>query len=1573
MRPFVLLSLIIPCLSQVAHAERWTGADSPLDGHRLVVLRPSTFTLKADAVGVPHAVPELVKHRGAVWGSVVSLKQPVRAEVVIKAAGQYSMWVRIAQISKFPSAIQADITAGDRTLLHTTFGNSTGSESTGGPVGFAAYRKLVEQFSTKIAATEKPGGIGDDLLNELANSKDQARRKWANLNRVEDSSQQAPFYWWKLPSVALKPGTYSLALATSGRVRDEPPLVDAAFLTTFGDLPYPFHGDIDARPASYVRFHIESLPPEKTNLGIRLGAQLHHMPWGASANLAPNGINNSKPAEHSKPGFTRWYRLQDIENFSGFGGATLSIALNIDPAAKGTTEFAVFPHDDFVLRRFDWNEPDGKRLSMRTDFQTYPQDLRTLRDYAREHYQTALWATGNQLFPLTRGPLYFANGSGGDSGAGNDYLVKTLRLLGFNSCAAPDNVNNSRRYGWQRVGGHYWPPVWMPYDEAAAAGKYREHYAKDVDRRQSAYEGLGTFQIADEPGEINTTELSAPLWLYRPAAGKDAAHWHDPTGASELVTKSSDLGDCVLEGILHCGNAFELRVGQLAGDKPNFGFWRVGRPRNDVTFNLTSGVSGRQSGTLTRPGAVPSWNGVPFKIVYQSGQNDAKSKSTSDSKTATAALYVNNRMMTQLNGLPAKGGFVIRGGNAKSISQLKLRAIGKEEQLLASVVTPGRKKADPLVDDLLNEIKSGGSGKSKYTAKPLKEFVEQDWVWSGGLPDAHVGFRKWLRSRGVTPQDAGADSWANVRVMTILSVADTPARRRQYYWSRRYANYLTPRMFAMAAEGIRAAAPNKELKGYVALSGHALYLGSTAMPLDMFELARYPALTPGVSDWMSSGGWRWDSHQAVAYSVAPYNAGARQYGKPPLTFPMMHCVYPSVFRAYTQVANQCKLLSYWTYGPSYSMTEGYWSDNPWSHHAVHKLNNRSAQVDDILGTAVMRPSRVAMLYSHATHVWSSADSYHDKRATFLGLSHEYYQPELVTEEQIADGCLQHYDALYVLEPHVSRSVQDRIAAWTRGGGLLWTSSNSLSHDEYNEPHDWLSREAAIQRTGRSDQRSATMKPNVGQPTFQSHAVQFGHRYETVAADNAVTRATYDDGSAAWIEKPLGKGRVVYVGHRAGVTYSAQSVAIGGRPVIWANTGRATLTRPLHEAAVARELVLSKPTVMATAQSTDQGTVIVLYNMRPEVLTSLKITLAEPTRPAVVQAFQDDRLSDLPFEFAAGTLTITLDRLALNEGQMIIVRRNPRPVDSRLEAMQTRATRLLASDDPLDLSAGAWLAGFLSHQQLGEPIMSLLDHPRWEVRRSAAEALGRLNHKPAADRLARVIQIEPDTHVRADAIHALALIDPASFVQVAKAAAQHESMIVRLETMRAVKSLLDRASNAAATDAPVPNDAALAVVAASCLADDSQPIRNLAIELCGRLQPDTLIPKVLDAATTPHDRTQWAIAIAKHETAFAQYLERGMPGGDDVLFTIAQNRSNPELARELDRRFTTGERQPRLMNAIEAQRNEPLMRRVFEHRDQLDRTWQARLAYQLETSIGYGLGRDLDAWAARLVQSGTQSP
>lgn len=685
-------------------------------------------------------------------------------------------------------------------------------------------------------------------------------------------------------------------------------------------------------------------------------------------------------------------------------------------------------------------------------------------------------------------------------------------------------------------------------------------------------------------------------------------------------------------------------------------------------------------------------------------------------------------------------------------------------------------------------------GKGEHAAEGMRIFQLADEPGEAAVkdsPEARAGFHAWLKEQGVEPTTAGRKTWDDVAFFAGKPV--TPDDRRLHYWTRRYQAYLTPRMFALAADAVREQSPGKQVISYAALSGHAMNFPSK-QPLDMFQLAQYPNLMPGISDWMTSGSWWWDSHQSVAYSVAPFNAGARRYGKdadkPPISFPMMHCVNPSPIRAYTQIANNCKLISYYNYGPDYEATEGFWSNVDWEASVVGTINNRAAQVDDILSPGVMRRSRVAMLYTDAQEIWWPQGSFADKRAAFLSLSHDYYQPELVTEKQVLGGALSDYDALYVLDQFVSRGVQKRIEEWVRGGGLLWACADAAVADEYTEPWDLLDRLAGVKRDLREAMKAETqVSPVEGETAFTAHPVPpLGRSKETIrpgvfAWEGATVRATYADGQPGWSQKQIGQGKVVYAAHRCGLAISRRTGKRG--PFAWWPEGRQLLTAPLFEAKVDRELVLSAPFIVASPLSTPAGTVAILFDLNATPPQDVVMTLKEPAAPRSVRTFDDaGNLTDLPFEFADGRVSVKLGQVKWN-GQMVIVRRTDPPADDRVAKMRAAAEDGLASSDWQALSAGAWFAGFYPEWKLGDRLAPLLKHEHWAVRRSAAEAIGRLKLTRAARDLRAALDKETDAHAKADQLIALARLGDRDAKPLCERLRKSDDPFLRREANRAM--------------------------------------------------------------------------------------------------------------------------------------------------------------------------------------------
>ena len=247
-------------------------------------------------------------------------------------------------------------------------------------------------------------------------------------------------------------------------------------------------------------------------------------PWGTGhAWLNPDQLHKTKAEPHRKTGYTRWYRLQDLDKGPPFGPTEAHLLLDMIPAwgqakFRGATQFAVFPHADYVLREIDWHEPEGLRISLFTDFETYLHRLRTFRDHAREDYDRARCAaTAEQVFPLTRDGLYFGNFGAGCDGECIDYLAKTLRLLGLN-CVGQTNepIEYRKLYGWTSQGAQYEvPDNPLPFDEDATRQALAKTYGHFFDKELEYYEQVPIFQLADESSELDREAMSSRYGFIR--------------------------------------------------------------------------------------------------------------------------------------------------------------------------------------------------------------------------------------------------------------------------------------------------------------------------------------------------------------------------------------------------------------------------------------------------------------------------------------------------------------------------------------------------------------------------------------------------------------------------------------------------------------------------------------------------------------------------------------------------------------------------------------------------------------------------------------------------------------------------------------------------------------------------------------------------------------------------------------------------------------------------------------------------------------------------------------------------
>ncbi len=1553
----------------------WTGAQSPLEEGHLVLLWADGFRNKE---GRPVAVQ---KDSSCVGGSGWRIPQGEEAvhDLRIRHGGEYVVWVRLGSPPQPPYApVQIEIKNRDgNPRLRGQIHDGEGSAERGGPKGLSLFvsrcvaqtpggEALARVRGYSIESSEAPlrgqtaaEGLEDlvaELKRDMATGEEAGgANRYRDAQRLDPFNRGRPYYWWKVGRLVLEPGVHRVDVRRANESEGKDPLLDVVLLSTATDdqLEYPVAGDITRQPGSYVRFRIDALPPEGF-LSIRAGMKTHYDPFSAGPWLFnpegfPTASEGSKP--HTQVGYTRWYRLQDSggEKAPGYGGSEVRFDIQLSPSqSRGATQFAGYPHADYLVREIEWQEPDGCFISMRMNFDQTPEHLRTIRDHSRENYDRALRATGGRLFPLTpTDHQTFGNAAGGGFGAAQDYEFKVLRLLGFNVPSVSDGLVYRRLYGGDLAGGHYWPPVYMPYDEEEARLRYWNHY-QNAKGLFSPYTRI--FQLADEPGEIDAN-FSAPLWRYRKEGGTE---WlQDESGGSEWVSRQTNLSYYVLEGEIQ-GESLTIRIGYnpTAPEAPH-GFWTVGQVTRLTPANLRFGIGPAQNpGQATL--AVCQIDGsrkTAFRIVHEGSR---------------AQLFVQEQPTAAIENVPSRGAVSIAMGGRGRVYRLGFRPLRHAERMARPPSGSGAdvgKRGDDL-EGLFEDLMDGMTGEEARAdlKMGLQEQIARHWVAAGGNSQAQEGFRRWLQARGVSPDLFGVAGWQDVRMMKVRSLVETPAQKRLYYWSRRYSGWLTPRMFALAAEAAHAAAPNPKMESFVALSGHALYMGSTAMPLDMFELARWGESThllAGVSDAMTLASWRWDSHQSVAYSVAPYNAGGRVIGRPRRNFPMMYCHWPNEMKLYTMLGNQCKAISLFWYGPQWAITEWYWADNEGSYHAASKLANRTALAADIVGPGTMRPSNVALLYAHSTEYWSGGSSYADKRALFMALAHEYYQPELVTEEQIVlENALDQYRALYLVEPHVQRAATEKIVEWVRRGGLLWVCADAWRFDEYDEPNDGLHELAGVERIFTNGAVSANLvQPIAERADFLPHRVEM-RAVANVRWPGSVVRAEYEDGSPAWMEGRAGKGWVVYVGHRGGRTYSRRAIVLGGRHDVWMEAPRRVIVSPLFEKGVEREMAVSHPAVVAYPLTASNGTAIVLFNSNPYPIECLEFQLKEAQRPLSVMRFVDQfDLESLSYDWLEGQLRFVLPRLGENESQMVIIRTAENREDRRVEEMEKHVKELIGEEDWRARSAGVWMAGFFSGWGLERAIRERLEDPHYAVRRAAAESLGRLRFAPAAGDLRRQIERESDSHALSEMLMALARVGSAEDALVITNYRLHRDVIVvrgallgLREAIRHARGEIGERLKAAAED-----------VAWDALGNWDARVFEPALQLLGDVNPDRCLRAVMSPESEGIENprsTEWLDHVSRRSDVFEAWLRAGMPDRERLAFRWAAWHVHPALVETL----LNNPEQINAAGLFLGWTNPSDAMRLFERRERLPKNIQPYVLILLTRVFQAHLGNEPETWA-----------
>ncbi|NQT40295.1 MAG: hypothetical protein HQ581_22570, partial [Planctomycetes bacterium] len=347
----------------------------------------------------------------------------------------------------------------------------------------------------------------------------------------------------------------------------------------------------------------------------------------------------------------------------------------------------------------------------------------------------------------------------------------------------------------------------------------------------------------------------------------------------------------------------------------------------------------------------------------------------------------------------------------------------------------------------------------------------------GDDPKALAHFHRWLGQQKIAPGELGVNALTDVVHIDSLDTLrqrqkeNRGAANRVFYYSSRFRQEATTERFRWLTESLhRHFGPNPRTSTLVAdhpyFSGTGLGMGTGPNPTwgrvvlaaDWFDLARRRAVDlAGIEDWMGlqymyGPNTTWEGFQLMGFQAAMFRSGSRG------SMPIIAWITPSDetnlrLKSASALCQGAKHFFYWTYGPTATSTENYWSDLRGSYDGIVAVTRQLAAAEHILAPGKPRATRVALLYSISSDLWQPWGYVHmlQRRGTYLALVHAQYSVDMLTEEDVEAGRLGDYDVLYVTDPCVKETAAAKIKAWVADDGHLQASCAAGSRNEFNEP------------------------------------------------------------------------------------------------------------------------------------------------------------------------------------------------------------------------------------------------------------------------------------------------------------------------------------------------------------------------------------------------------------------------------------------------------------------------------------------------------------------------------------------
>lgn len=497
-------------------------------------------------------------------------------------------------------------------------------------------------------------------------------------------------------------------------------------------------------------------------------------------------------------------------------------------------------------------------------------------------------------------------------------------------------------------------------------------------------------------------------------------------------------------------------------------------------------------------------------------------------------------------------------------------------------------------------------------------------------PACTARFRDYLKGRGGQPRSFHKASWDEISPTT-----DSEGQPELYYFTALCRAQIITDFFKIGTDALREKIPDvRTMANFgedLTWHGNALAYG-----VDWFQVQAQDALRYG---WTENGMAFATSAQLGGYRTDFLRAASTQAGHGFGVYAMLRPAWDLSALVTALVGHGAQAVFYYNYGPYYSASTDQGSLNYALYPAMRATNYAIGAVEDYLIDARVPKSKIGLLYSPTTDIWSLNEEYSisgkERMGLYLLLRHLGYPVEFVTEDEIMSGKIAGYRAIFVTGSHLQRAALAPLADWVRGGGFLYAGAGSLLRDEFNRPLDadgllGLARQPFVlkDRPGRETLETWAL------PALTAVAWQ-GTKLEAICGmqpwkGEAGTLASFGDGSPAVSMSALGKGRVAFCGFFPGLAYEKSGVvALKALEVEMQKTGKTPVTANPPEyargyrdffATLVREIAWQPPVttshylVEADLLEGPKGCVIALSNWTGAPLQQVRVTLRVKGHP-----------------------------------------------------------------------------------------------------------------------------------------------------------------------------------------------------------------------------------------------------------------------------------------------------------------------------------------------------------------------